>query len=208
MFAIIYFLCSLLTSYADLTQYDQRQTGDVNVQVDLKDVQIFAVMKGDKEEYVDYDYAYDYSELTIKPQNRTTPKPHNGTGSTTEKIVTKHNTTIITTVLQEHTIAPINNELTTSGLSSGTIVPDKDESTTTVRNNPDIITEQNIGTIKEVTVAPNHGSTRKNCRKGYVLNQKGQCQLKMNTTENALLRLVKLSQKLKLRRQNKSNDNN
>lgn len=31
---------------------DQRQVGDFNVQVDVKDVQIIAMMKGDKEEYV------------------------------------------------------------------------------------------------------------------------------------------------------------
>lgn len=52
MFVLICLVCSLLSSYADLTQYDQRQTGDVNVQVDLKDLQFFAVLKGDKEEYV------------------------------------------------------------------------------------------------------------------------------------------------------------
>ncbi|XP_045783133.1 uncharacterized protein LOC123879469 [Maniola jurtina] len=208
MFFIINFLCLLVSSYADLSQYDQRQTGDVNVQVDLKDVQIYAILKGDKEEYVDYDYAYDYSELTIKPQNRTTPKPFNGTRATTttERVVTRDNSTGVTTVLQEHTIAPVNNELTTL-FTAATGAPDKDDSTTTVRTYPDITSEHNIGTIKDVTLAPTHGSTRKNCRKGYVLNKKGQCQLKMNTTENALLRLVKLSQKLKLRRENKSNEN-
>lgn len=39
--------------------FDQRQTGDLNVQVDVKDVQIFAVMKGNKEEYVvSFDFSF------------------------------------------------------------------------------------------------------------------------------------------------------
>ncbi|XP_023948564.2 uncharacterized protein LOC112053392 [Bicyclus anynana] len=203
MFIIIYFLCSLLTSYAD-SEYDQRQTGDVNIQVDLKDVQLFAILKGDKEEYVDYDYAYDYSELTIKPQNRTTPRPLNATSTSTEQIVTRDNssTTVATTTPLEHTIAPVTNDLSTS---SATIVTDKD--ITTERSHPEVTTDGNVGTTKAATAATTHGATRKHCRKGYVLNQKGQCQLKMNNTENALLRLVKLSQKLKLKRENKNSDN-
>lgn len=138
--------------------------------------------------FQDYDYAYDYSELTIKPQNRTTPKPFNGTSATTttERIVTEDISTSnnSTTVLQEHTVAPVNNELTTL-FTAATGAPDKDDSTTTVRTYPHITSEHNIGTVKDVTVPPTHGPTRKNCRKGYVLNKKGQCQLKMNTTENA-----------------------
>lgn len=48
----IFLLCSLLTNYAESASYDQRQTGNLNVQVDLKDIHIIALMKGGKEEYV------------------------------------------------------------------------------------------------------------------------------------------------------------
>lgn len=47
----VYFVF-LLSGFGDSFLIDQRQAGDFNVQVDVKDVQIFAVMKGEKEEYV------------------------------------------------------------------------------------------------------------------------------------------------------------
>ena len=47
----VYFVF-LLSSYGESSLIDQRQDGDFNIQVDVKDVQIFAVMKGEKEEYV------------------------------------------------------------------------------------------------------------------------------------------------------------
>lgn len=42
----------LLACHVKSISYDQRQTGEFNVQVDVKDVQIIALMKGGKEEYV------------------------------------------------------------------------------------------------------------------------------------------------------------
>lgn len=46
-------ICSFLYKIAICyTTYDQRQTGDLNIQVEVKDIQLFAFMKGNKEEYV------------------------------------------------------------------------------------------------------------------------------------------------------------
>ncbi|XP_011506287.1 PREDICTED: acriflavine sensitivity control protein acr-2-like [Ceratosolen solmsi marchali] len=70
--------------------YDQRQEGRVNVQIDIKDVQILALVDSDTiDDYVNYDYPYDYADFTIKPRP-TTGKPaanetSNGTSTTTEE---------------------------------------------------------------------------------------------------------------------------
>ncbi|XP_013182405.1 PREDICTED: uncharacterized protein LOC106128526 isoform X1 [Papilio xuthus] len=191
-----FFIYYLLTAcHVKTISYDQRQTGEFNVQVDVKDVQIIALMKGGKEEYVDYDYAYDYSEMTIKPQNRTTPKPTttNGTSATTDSIRDK--TTIATTVLVERTISPSNiSETFKTTLADVTTI----KSTVEISNVTESATtnKKNVTTTSEPTIT--------GCKKGFVLNQKGECELKLQGTGNALLKLVKLSQKLKLRRENKS----
>ncbi|XP_014203403.1 uncharacterized protein LOC106635781 [Copidosoma floridanum] len=64
--------------------YDQRQEGKVNVQIDVKDVHILALVDSDMlEDYTNYDYAYDYADFTIKP--RPTPsRPTTASASTTE----------------------------------------------------------------------------------------------------------------------------
>ncbi|CAH0720912.1 unnamed protein product, partial [Brenthis ino] len=192
---VIYFVF-LLSQYGDLSVLDQRQVGDFNVQVDVKDVQIFAMMKGDKEEYVDYDYAYDYSEFTIKPQNRTTPKPFNGMKTSTQRITTINGT--ITEAIKDNSTASHTDEFisTTSSdyLSNTTIKQLSDENSTQAKET-------------KSTIVPTLNTTVKNCKRGFILNQKGECQLKINSNGNALLKLVKLSHKLKLRRENKSNHN-
>ncbi|XP_026674312.1 uncharacterized protein LOC108631021 isoform X2 [Ceratina calcarata] len=63
------------------TTYDQRQNGDLNVQVHLKDVQVLALLDTDLlDDYTEYDYIYDYADFTIKPIG----KPTTGTTTTTE----------------------------------------------------------------------------------------------------------------------------
>ncbi|XP_063972782.1 uncharacterized protein LOC135160303 [Diachasmimorpha longicaudata] len=60
------------------TTYDQRQTGDLNVQIHLKDLRVVALVDTEMlEDYTDYNYSYDYSDFTIKP------KPSPSSGSTT-----------------------------------------------------------------------------------------------------------------------------
>ncbi|XP_076166397.1 uncharacterized protein LOC143146203 isoform X2 [Ptiloglossa arizonensis] len=50
------------------TSYDQRQTGDLNVQVHLKDVQVLALLDTELlDDYTEYDYFYDYADFTVKP---------------------------------------------------------------------------------------------------------------------------------------------
>ncbi|KAL7292935.1 hypothetical protein TKK_0013388 [Trichogramma kaykai] len=59
-----------------ITTYDQRQDGQVNVQIDVKDVQIVALMDSKMlDDYQNYDYIYDYNDFTIKPGSTKPPKP-------------------------------------------------------------------------------------------------------------------------------------
>ncbi|CAK1581842.1 unnamed protein product [Parnassius mnemosyne] len=196
---LYFFIYYLLSGYdVNSISYDQSQTGELNVQVDLKDIQIIALMKDGKEEYVDYDYAYDYSEMTIKPQNRTTPKPlqvYNGTSAVTDSV--RDNTTIGETVFAENTTVAAS--IKTSSETWNTTIY---EYTTTSRST--VVTE-NETIISEKNNVTSTTESTSSCKKGFVLNHKGECERKVQGTGNALLKLVKLSQKLKLRRENKSN---
>ncbi|XP_061383265.1 uncharacterized protein LOC116767490 [Danaus plexippus] len=197
MFIIICLLSPLFSVYVNSAHIDQSQTGDYNFQVDVKDVQIFALMNGESEEdYMEYDYAYDYSQLTIKPQNRTTPRPLNITVISTELNNLKDNLTTVTPV-QGQTIGLFTSETTSSDFISTTTNYFVDDNTTEK-------TAEIASTKKVVTTTPR---TTIKCKKGFFLNKKGECQLQLNNTGNALLKLVKLSQRMKLRRENKSNEN-
>ncbi|XP_061712372.1 uncharacterized protein LOC133521430 [Cydia pomonella] len=201
----ILFLFSILSTYVDSASFDQRQTGNLNVQVDLKDIQIIALMKGGKEEYVDYDYAYDYSEMTIRPQNgSTTPRPLNATTDA------ENDSTITTTVSDQSTEA-IKNDTWSSAETTlaPTAVSQQDTSSSTEKSaevfaatasTPPIPNDKNITVIQTA-------SNSTECKKGFILNIKGDCELKLQGTGNALLKLVKLSQRLKLKRENRRNQN-
>ncbi|XP_075217888.1 uncharacterized protein LOC142322693 [Lycorma delicatula] len=53
-------------------KYDQSQAGDYNVQVHLKNIEVYAIL--DDSAFGNEQYDYDYSELTVKPP----PKPSEG----------------------------------------------------------------------------------------------------------------------------------
>ncbi|XP_047510652.1 uncharacterized protein LOC125053360 isoform X1 [Pieris napi] len=192
---LIFVIVSAVMRCVICTHYDQSQSGDFNVQVGLKDLQIIALLNGGKEEYVDYDYAYDYNEMTIKPQNRTTPRPLNASTSTEPDSVRNNKTTV--PALHDQTEPPTRAPIT------GLYEPSTDvtviDNNTTTKNAIEASSETSLNTI----ASPNSTSNGKKCKKGFVLNYKGDCELKLQSTGNALLKLVKLSQKLKLRRENK-----
>ncbi|XP_014478313.1 PREDICTED: uncharacterized protein LOC106746321 [Dinoponera quadriceps] len=65
--------------------YDQKQTGDLNVQIELKNVHVVALLDSEiLEDYTDYDYFYDYADFTIKPSERPTSSSTSA-GSTEEE---------------------------------------------------------------------------------------------------------------------------
>ncbi|OAD56946.1 hypothetical protein WN48_02471 [Eufriesea mexicana] len=82
------------------TTYDQRQTGDLNVQVHLKDVQVLALLDPELlDDYTEYDYFYDYADFTIKP----IVKPTTSTTTTTTE------TTLLTSEITEAIASEISN---------------------------------------------------------------------------------------------------
>ncbi|KAK2583523.1 hypothetical protein KPH14_009479 [Odynerus spinipes] len=98
--------------------YDQRQTGDHNVRIDLKDFKILAFVDSKiVEDYMDYDYFYDFADFTIKP---TTSK------STTSSSVEPWHTwptnppssSTTSKIDSEESTSPSNDSTTTSSLSS------------------------------------------------------------------------------------------
>ncbi|XP_063531833.1 uncharacterized protein LOC134742547 [Cydia strobilella] len=197
----ILLLFSILSTYVDSASFDQRQTGNLNVQVDLKDIQIIALMKGGKEEYVDYDYAYDYSEMTIRPENgSTTPRPLNATtdaendSTTTAFNLSTEAIKNDTWLSAETTQAPTASQQDTSSFT------EKSSEVFATASTPPSPNDKNITVIQTA-------SNSTECKKGFMLNLKGDCELKLQGTGNALLKLVKLSQRLKLKRENRRNHN-
>ncbi|CAG9097062.1 unnamed protein product [Plutella xylostella] len=215
------FCLCVLSDGARAHSYDQSQSGDFNVQVDLKDLHIIALIKDGKEEYVDYDYAYDYSEMTIKPQNGTTPKPLNVTNSNVNSTTVEKLNTTEAVPLDTTTAAAVLNSSYAEAEAPATVAPAP--AAATVAPAPAVTTAAPAPADISTTAAPetvslgNHtdssivnivqtNSTASNaslpgCKKGFVMNQKGDCELKLPNAGNALLKLVKLSQKLKLRRE-------
>ncbi|XKL59178.1 hypothetical protein PGB90_000194 [Kerria lacca] len=76
-------------------RYDQSQFGDYNVQIQLKNIELYAILDEgilNSEKHIILQYDYDYSELTEKPSttagqyqwsstNATTVKPHSNVAS-------------------------------------------------------------------------------------------------------------------------------
>ncbi|KAJ0180581.1 hypothetical protein K1T71_003985 [Dendrolimus kikuchii] len=187
----------LLNQYVQAATYDQRQTGDVNVQVELNDLQIIALLKGGKQEYVDYDYVYDYSEMTIKPPNGQPAKPLNATGTVTESM--KDNITMPTTVFIEQTTeSAIKNSsvllhLETTDVTLNSTLSD----TTTFKPLEDLPSTATTGEIKNVTTT----TPSNTCKKGFILNAKGNCELKLQATSNKYKLEEERKEKLKSRKE-------
>ncbi|XP_063892214.1 uncharacterized protein LOC135117284 [Helicoverpa armigera] len=201
LLVLVLTLCSFLLRTTDCTSsFDQRQTGDLNVQIGLKNINIIALLKGGKEEYVDYDYAYDYSEMTIKPQNGTTPKPLNA-ANTTINIETQHNASTSTTALPDRTTEEFKNstvvsmEVTEPALNQ-TINTDVVTTLPPIVAVPTTIIPESLNITNEAI-----SQVKNKCRRGFFQNNEGKCEYKVHGTSNALRRIVKLAQKIKIGRQ-------
>ncbi|XP_044754518.1 uncharacterized protein LOC123313622 isoform X2 [Coccinella septempunctata] len=71
--------------------YDQKQHGDYNIQVHLKDFQIIALLGEESLGLGDYDYNYDYADFTVKPSGpSSSPKPTQEISTTTLKASEVH----------------------------------------------------------------------------------------------------------------------
>ncbi|CAK9822611.1 hypothetical protein ANTRET_LOCUS1104 [Anthophora retusa] len=82
---LVYYVMTGLSLPA--TSYDQRQTGDLNVQVHLKDIQVLALLDSELlDDYTEYDYFYDYADFTVKPIVKPTTSTTQATISASESI--------------------------------------------------------------------------------------------------------------------------
>ncbi|XP_077300572.1 uncharacterized protein LOC143921237 [Arctopsyche grandis] len=111
--SVLYTVCESSPLPGNGSTYDQRQTGDYNIHISLKDIRIIALLSGGLGGSEDYDYNYDYSEMTIKPS----PGETNKTKSTTTQSTITSNTTVddsSTTTEKVVEITPPNPQTTTS----------------------------------------------------------------------------------------------
>ncbi|EFN82231.1 uncharacterized protein LOC105185333 [Harpegnathos saltator] len=163
--------------------YDQRQTGDLNVQVNLKNVHVVTLLNSEiLEDYTDYDYFYDYADFTVKPSNKPT------SSSTEKNDVTQM---VEPAFLQNSTASgsPVN-----STNSIDEVTPDIDPSNGTVNSTLNIDYEnQSSGENRPVSVDIRVSSilasstapitlkpvqtlrSKKRCKSGYIPIGNGRC---------------------------------
>ncbi|XP_011878269.1 PREDICTED: uncharacterized protein LOC105567765 [Vollenhovia emeryi] len=181
--------------------YDQRQTGDLNVQIELKNLQVVALLNSELlDDYTDYDYFYDYADFTVKPGNRPTTGPT--TAGTTERNditqaaepVPPLNSITAASVGDANGVAsaaPSNGTASdATPLSQGAGIPDAaDSSNGTAGSAPNADKnddksqpseqeqeEDGAGTAPSATARPAHGPrSQKRCKSGYVPNGDGRC---------------------------------
>ncbi|EFN72510.1 hypothetical protein EAG_13433 [Camponotus floridanus] len=165
--------------------YDQRQTGDLNVQIALKDLRIVALLDSELlDDYTDYDYFYDYSDFTIKPGgNRPTTSPT--TSSTTEKDditgvsepLSPLNSTASTTFgninSTEHSTLSndekIPNANPSNGIANLTSIMDNDKSQSSEEN------EEPEAIVASSAMMKSALRSQKRCKSGYTPNGNGRC---------------------------------
>ncbi|XP_003696689.2 uncharacterized protein LOC100866314 [Apis florea] len=120
LFVFVYHIVTGLS--LPTTTYDQRQTGDLNVQVHLKDVQVLALLDSEMlDDYTEYDYFYDYADFTIKPMIK--PNVTTTTESSTSEIVEQLNHSNITS---QNLTFPTNESNTNSNMENTEILSSVD----------------------------------------------------------------------------------
>ncbi|CAH1374801.1 unnamed protein product [Tenebrio molitor] len=163
--------------------YDQKQTGEYNIQVHLKDLQIVALLGDDA--LGDYDYNYDYSDFTIKPPagNVTLkpPPPPEETSTSPSPAPEKPATTTTTEKpAPASTTAKAETEKTTPAedkvqLPFSTSSPDRIKVQIIEEPNPNlsIVPSDDVGAAD----APALGEVvhYRRCATGYARDKKGRC---------------------------------
>lgn len=184
-----------LAIFANPARYDQRQTGDVNVQIDVKNVEVIALVKSDLlDDYMNYDYVYDYADFTLKPVTKPTtkspPVSSNNSESTTIVSSTKpmlaenlsNSSESSTTSIPLSTLAIEDKKSTTSVLTTGLETTTKEsniaESTSLPVSNNDHqnLTEKNISTMQGINLGSSVGNKRERITKRCKgLDKTGRC---------------------------------
>ncbi|XP_011644420.1 uncharacterized protein LOC105431723 [Pogonomyrmex barbatus] len=183
---VIALACSFATAMPPARAvYDQRQSGDLNVQIELKDLQVLAMLNSDfLNDYTDYDYFYDYSDFTIKPGNKPTTSSATGT---TEKIAQISEP--LTSIMSANNVSLAANDTTLSkDEETPNVNPSSDSTSSTPnadndndKNQPNV--EKNESSPETTPfIAPSSTvksiyalRSQKRCRSGYIPNGDGRC---------------------------------
>lgn len=124
--------------------------------------------------------------MTIKPQNGITTKPFNGTSAPTDTV--KDNATVTTPVVEPTTLPLKYNDSQSLETTEATHLAVNASTSTTIKSLEITATETviqlNNKNVTNSTPGPVAASTP-SCKKGFVVNQKGDCELKLQGTGNA-----------------------
>ncbi|XP_032688418.1 uncharacterized protein LOC116852317 [Odontomachus brunneus] len=169
--------------------YDQRQTGDLNVQVELKNVHVVALLNSEMlDDYTDYDYFYDYADFTIKPSDRPISS---STAESTEKNDVTQITEPVSLPNSTVSASPVNStnlideETPDVDPSNGTVNSTNDKSQSSEENGPGLIDMTSSSHIDyhkltssatSVTLKPVQAlRSKKRCKSGYISTGSGRC---------------------------------
>nr|XP_034192764.1 uncharacterized protein LOC117610013 [Osmia lignaria] len=222
----------LLLSYHIVTgmslpaTYDQRQTGDLNVQVHLKDVQVLALLDSELlDDYTEYDYFYDYADFTVKPivkpTTSTTESALPSFNETTERVDvsgTPDSPSINSTLLSstngslnanattEDTTIPVSMiaekiNVTTGILSTEStegLIKINDTLKTRVNDKNKNFFDDNDedSAVQTFTRGPSTKLPEKRCRNGYTRDGKGRCRRLSQRRLSLIPLAIKLAPKL------------
>ncbi|XP_017890179.1 uncharacterized protein LOC108631021 isoform X1 [Ceratina calcarata] len=193
------------------TTYDQRQNGDLNVQVHLKDVQVLALLDTDLlDDYTEYDYIYDYADFTIKPIG----KPTTGTTTTTEPALSVSSETTDRLIDTSDSLSENSTYVSTSSTEEATTVSfdagQTNETTGEEKTSKKRIDEKTTdpfendewdATTRRVNgqLSRNVSSKRlpgKRCRSGYSPDGKGRCRRQSQRRLSLIPLAMKLTPRL------------
>ncbi|XP_076762408.1 uncharacterized protein LOC143430207 [Xylocopa sonorina] len=144
------------------TTYDQRQTGDLNVQVHLKDVQVLALLDTELlDDYTEYDYFYDYADFTLKPIDKPT------TSTTTSAITTE-----VTSSAFETTEKVNDTETPDSSLNSTSLSTSKLPNENATTEITEVLPSADVESKNETITIPSSDDSENSSNKGNASKRK------------------------------------
>ncbi|KAI4500747.1 hypothetical protein M0802_003958 [Mischocyttarus mexicanus] len=117
----IYLLLDIVLSAP--VNYDQRQTGELNLRIDLKDLKILTFLDSKiLEDYTDYDYFYDFADFTSKPIAKPTESSSSVESLNTESTNASTSSTSSSTIETNSAgISPTNDSIITTSKNEQSI---------------------------------------------------------------------------------------
>ncbi|CAL7949576.1 unnamed protein product [Xylocopa violacea] len=154
LLALAYYVANGHSSPA--TTYDQRQTGELNVQVHLKDVQVLALLDTELlDDYTEYDYFYDYADFTLKPIDKPT------TSTTTNAITTEATSSAFETTEKVN-----DTERPGSSLNSTSLSTNEFPSANSTTEIAEVLPLSDVESKNETITIPSNGNSENSSNEG------------------------------------------